>query len=98
MSRIRRYLKEDVLTMARQRIRHVYDIFDNVVVMFSGGKDSMVCIHLVRELHEERGLGPVRAVFRDEELIPDSVIETVDRYRRGAVGRSHLVRGTAQGR
>jgi len=82
MVRVKRYLEEDVLTAARSRIRHVYDVHDSVAVMFSGGKDSLVCLHLAKEVHEERGLGPVRVVFRDEELIPDVVIETVDHYRR----------------
>lgn len=82
MSRVKRFLDIDVLTAARERIRHVYDIFDNVVIMFSGGKDSLVCLHLAKEVHEERGLGPVKVVFRDEELIPDVVIATVDHYRK----------------
>lgn len=81
MARIRQYLDVDVLTAARERMRHVYDLFDAVAVMFSGGKDSMVCLHLAREVADERGLGPVKTVFRDEELIPDNVIETVDWYR-----------------
>jgi predicted phosphoadenosine phosphosulfate sulfurtransferase len=82
VSRVKHYIDQDVLTAARERMRHIYDIFDTVVVMFSGGKDSLACLELAREVVEERGLGKVRVCFRDEELIPLNVIETVDYYRQ----------------
>lgn len=81
MARFRKYLDTDVLTAARQRIRHIFDIHDTVAVCFSGGKDSLVALHLVREVAEERGQLPVNVVFRDEELIPQNVIDFVDGYR-----------------
>lgn len=86
MSRTRHvkgFIDADVLTEARRRIHHVFDVFDSVLVAFSGGKDSLVCLHLVREVARERGLpDKVRVVFRDEELIPDSVVDFVDEYRQ----------------
>lgn len=78
MPRIKRYVDKDVLTAARERIRHVYDIFDSVVVMWSGGKDSSVCMLLAKEVHEERELGPVEAVFRDGESLPFSSIDILE--------------------
>lgn len=80
MARYRKFLDVDVLTAARQRMRHVYDIFDTPVVCFSGGKDSLTVLRLAREVAEERGQLPVEALFRDEEVIPESVIRYVEQH------------------
>ena len=82
MSRAKKYIDIDVLTAAKQRINHLIDAFDTLSVMFSGGKDSLVVLHLVKEVYEERGITkPVNVVFRDEELIPMEVIDFVNKYR-----------------
>ena len=73
-----RYIGVDVLVEAKKRIRHVISSFDQLVCAFSGGKDSLVIIHLVREVYDELGMSePVKVIFRDEELIPDDVIQFV---------------------
>ena len=69
------YQEDDVLTAARKRCRHLLDVFDHVVAAFSGGKDSMVCLHLMREFE-----GKVKTFFLDEELVPESVLEVIDHY------------------
>lgn len=82
MSRAKKYIDIDVLTAAKQRINHLIDAFDTLSVMFSGGKDSLVVLHLVKEVYDERGITkPVNVVFRDEELIPMEVIDFVNKYR-----------------
>lgn len=81
MTRQRMFLDMSCLEAARQRIRHVYDIFDTVCVQFSGGKDSTAVLLLAKEVHEERGLGPVKVIFRDEEMVSPKTIEYVERVR-----------------
>lgn len=81
MARAKRYIETDVYTEARRRLHHIHDLFDTVVVCFSGGKDSLVLLHLAWQVAQERGLTHVDVVFRDEELIPQVVIDFVDGYR-----------------
>lgn len=82
MARVRKYLKISVLEAAYQRIEHIEEVFDNLVYMFSGGKDSQAMLHLAKAVHEDHNLGPVRAVFRDEEFIPQSAIDNVLWYHK----------------
>jgi len=72
------YIDEDVYVMAKKRIRHVINTFDTVLVAFSGGKDSLCTLELVDEVYKEMGITEkVKVFFRDEELIPDDVIDFV---------------------
>jgi predicted phosphoadenosine phosphosulfate sulfurtransferase len=83
MPRVKAYIETDVLTEAKKRIHHIFDLFDTVLVVFSGGKDSLATLHLTYGVMQERGITkPLDVVFRDEELIPDEVIDFVDEYRR----------------
>lgn len=77
------FLEIDVLEAAKRRIRHCIEHYDHLFVSFSGGKDSLVVIELTREVMNEMGLGalPVKLVFRDEEIIPENVIEFVQSYK-----------------
>jgi predicted phosphoadenosine phosphosulfate sulfurtransferase len=73
--------ERDVLTAARERFATLYARFDRVLVMFSGGKDSTVCLHLAIEAARAAGKLPVEAVFYDEEAIYPTTVEYVERCR-----------------
>lgn len=75
----KRDIDKDVYTLALERINRTYDIFDNVVVMFSGGKDSTVCLNLTLEVAKERNKLPLDVYFFDEEAIPYETIDYVTR-------------------
>lgn len=81
MPRFRQFQQTDVLTEAKVRMRHIYDTFDNVTVLFSGGKDSLATLYLARDVGREMGYKRVRAVFRDEEFIHQEVVDFVTELR-----------------
>jgi predicted phosphoadenosine phosphosulfate sulfurtransferase len=83
MARLRRYIEADVYSEAKRRLVHIMETHDTWAVMFSGGKDSLVTLHLTREVMAEMNDNrPLNVVFRDEELIQDDVIDFVDGYRQ----------------
>jgi len=81
MSRQRMFLDMSCVDAARERIKHIYDTFDTVCIQFSGGKDSTAVLYLAKELHEERGLGPVQVIFRDEEMVSPLVVDFIEKVR-----------------
>lgn len=82
MTRQRMFLDINCVDAARERMRHVYDTFDTVCVQFSGGKDSTAVLYLAKEIHEERGLGPVKVIFRDEEMVSPLVLKYIEEVRQ----------------
>lgn len=72
------YIDSDVYTEAKKRIRYLINKFDNIIVCFSGGKDSLALLSLTEEVYKEMGITEkVKVVFRDEEVIPDDVLHFV---------------------
>ena len=82
MARQRKFIDANVYEEAKKRIHHIYDLHDNVVCSFSGGKDSGVLINIAWEVAQERGLDKVDVIFRDEELVPQAVLDNVFYYRQ----------------
>lgn len=70
-------VRESVHDLAIERINILYDRYDKVCVMFSGGKDSTVCLELTLEVARERGKLPLDVIFWDEEAMPPETIDYV---------------------
>ena len=79
MIRKKEFIDQNVYDSALERIRHIYDSFDKVVVSFSGGKDSTAVLNTTLEVARERGKLPLEVVFFDEEAIHPPTIEYVQR-------------------
>jgi predicted phosphoadenosine phosphosulfate sulfurtransferase len=75
---------DDVYTAAKKRIADCYDTHDEVIVSFSGGKDSTVLLNLAAEVAAETGRLPLRVWCFDEEAVPYSFEEYVRRLTERA--------------
>jgi predicted phosphoadenosine phosphosulfate sulfurtransferase len=71
----------NVYDAALERFRYLFDNFDKVVVSFSGGKDSTVCLNLAWQVAREKNKLPLDVYFWDEEAIHPETIEYVERVR-----------------
>jgi len=76
---MKRYLNLSVYDAAVQRLRSLYDNGDTVVVSFSGGKDSTICLELTIEAARQAGKLPVHCVMRDEEIMFPGTFEYCER-------------------
>ena len=83
MAKIRKkkYQDSNVLNAAIERMRYLYDSFDNVEIGFSGGKDSTVVLNIAIKVAREKNKLPVIANFYDEEAIHPTTIEYVERVK-----------------
>lgn len=52
----KRYLKSNVYEEAQKRIRYIFNEFENVLIAFSGGKDSSVCLNMCYDYAKKNGL------------------------------------------
>lgn len=77
--RKRNYLDQSVYQKAIERIEYCYKSYDQVVVSFSGGKDSTAVLNVAYEVAERLGKLPLKVMFFDEEAIHPPTIEYVQR-------------------
>ncbi|MFN9112582.1 MAG: phosphoadenosine phosphosulfate reductase family protein, partial [Bacteroidota bacterium] len=84
MAKVRKkeYKDINVYDETLNRIRHIYDTFDKVVVSFSGGKDSTAVLNTALVVAREKNRLPLEVVFFDEEAIHPPTIEYVERVMK----------------
>lgn len=61
------FSKQNVFEAALDRIRFIFDEFENVVVGFSGGKDSTVTLEMCMIVAKEKHRIPLRVMWIDQE-------------------------------
>ncbi len=80
------YLEKDVYTAAVERINYVFNEFDNVLVAFSGGKDSGVCLNMCYDYAKEHNMIHKLAMYHLDyeaqyQMTTDYVTETFKRFK-----------------
>jgi predicted phosphoadenosine phosphosulfate sulfurtransferase len=73
------YINESCYDMAVARLDNCFRRFDKVVVSFSGGKDSTVCLQMAIDSARKAGKLPLDVVTFDEEAIPPETVEYMTR-------------------
>jgi len=79
-STYKRMLAVDVFTAAQQRCRYLYENYDDVIISWSGGKDSSSVLELCREAARDLGKLPIKVFFLDEEVVYPETIDLCHRH------------------
>jgi predicted phosphoadenosine phosphosulfate sulfurtransferase len=78
----KKFAEANVYDAAVARFDLLFDRFDRVVVSFSGGKDSTVCLNLALEAARRHKRLPLDVYFWDEEAIHPETVDYVERVAR----------------
>ena len=78
---MKKYLEMNVFEAAKDRIKFLFNEFENVLVSFSGGKDSTICLNLAYDYAKEKGLLSKLAMYHLDyeaqyQMTTDFVAET----------------------
>ena len=71
------FKKANVFDEALERIRFIFDEFENVIVNHSGGKDSVIVYNLALQVAREKGRLPLKVMFIDQEAEFNQTIEVI---------------------
>lgn len=78
------YCNENVFEVSKDRVKYIFDEFENIYVSFSGGKDSGVCMHLMCEEARKRNR-KIGVLFIDIEahyqMTIDYSIQMIEKYK-----------------
>lgn len=80
--RQKKYLHQNVWDKSKDRIRYLYEQFDQVIVSFSAGKDSTAVLHAALEVAKDLKKLPLKVVFFDEEAIHPPTIDYARRVSK----------------
>jgi len=76
------YLKNNVFDEALERIRFVFDNHEDIIVGFSGGKDSTVLFNMALIVAREQNRLPLKVFFLDQEAEWQGTIDHVNEVMR----------------
>lgn len=81
----KKYLKKNVYEASQERIKYIFEEFDNILVAFSGGKDSGVCLNLCYDYAKEHNMLDKLAMYHLDyeaqyQMTTDYVDETFKRF------------------
>lgn len=71
---------QNVFDAAIERMTFILQNYDDFIINFSGGKDSMTCVLMMYEASRRLGYGKrIKVLFYDEEFVYPETLATVDR-------------------
>jgi predicted phosphoadenosine phosphosulfate sulfurtransferase len=82
-------MNHTVFAGALDRLRWLFDEFENIYISFSGGKDSTIVLELAIMVAREKGRLPVDVMFLDQEAEWDVVVSYVRRTMNRPEVRPH---------
>ena len=62
----KRYIGKNVWDATQERIKYIFDTFDNIYVSFSGGKDSGMVLNLILDYKRKHGITKKIGVFHQD--------------------------------
>lgn len=79
------YVDMNVYDAVQARLEYIFNHFENVLVAFSGGKDSGVCLNLVYDYAKEHGMRDKVAMYHLDyeaqyQMTTDYVTETFEQF------------------
>jgi predicted phosphoadenosine phosphosulfate sulfurtransferase len=78
LSDMKIYKDQTVYEAALERIRYVFDEFENIVVGFSGGKDSTTLLELSLIVAKEKNRFPLKVMWLDQEAEWKATVDYCD--------------------